>query len=479
MATKIQNGNQTNESGVTNGSLWTLLRDSLGNMLSKKQREQISATQEYLPNGVKNDNILVGMRGDRKGNLMVGNYIPEIVENFEGATLNVQKWTQLALTFAPALTTIGGYNMNNTNLLTSGAYAILQSQRFIYKYPRVPIQIRERVRVNVNTNSIFDMGWGIPATTTLIVPNGCAIRCVNGLWFGVITYNGVETAIDNIVGLDGITQLSTPAVTGEYYVIDIIADDDNVVFTVQDTTTGNMIGKATLQIPIGMVKMWGATSLPMYTRVCNNAIPSTAPIVTIAELQCLSLDININMDASQVAGNLGMSSGRNPYTGAQLENHTNSTAPASAALSNTTAGYATLGGRFQFAAVAGAATDYALFAFPVPVGSKFLVDGIHVELYNTVVAVATTPTIFEWSMGFNSSAISLATANIIRRQVGVQNLQVASGVGTSATPLDINFGTPEIVESGRYIHVILNMPVGTATATEIFRGTILIKGRTI
>lgn len=93
-----------------------------------------------------------------------------------------------------------------------------------------------------------------------------------------------------------------------------------------------------------------------------------------------------------------MTAGRNPFTGAQLENHVNSTAPTSATLSNTAAGYATLGGRFQFAAVAGAATDYALFAIAVPTGSKFLCEGIHIELYNTVVAVATTPTIFEWSM---------------------------------------------------------------------------------
>lgn len=77
---------------------------------------------------------------------------------------------------------------------------------------------------------------------------------------------------------------------------------------------------------------------------------------------------------SQAAGNLSMSAGRNPFTGAQLENHTNSTAPTSATLSNTAAGYTTLGGRFQFAAVAGAATDYALFGFQVPAGSKFLCE---------------------------------------------------------------------------------------------------------
>lgn len=44
---------------------------------------------------------------------------------------------------------------------------------------------------------------------------------------------------------------------------------------------------------------------------------------------------------------------------------------------------------------------------------------------------------------------------------------------------NIDDATPEIVESGRFVHVILTIPTGTATATEIFRGQVLIKGRFI
>ena len=182
---------------------------------------------------------------------------------------------------------------------------------------------------------------------------------------------------------------------------------------------------------------------------------------------------------SQLAGSLCLSSGRNPFTGAQLENHTNSTAPVSATLSNTTAGYTTLGGKFQFAAVVGAITDYALFGFQVPAGSRFLCEGIKIDTYNTVVAVATTATVFEWAMGFNSSAISLTTANIIRKQIGTQSLPAGAAVGATATTIDIKFETPEVVESGRFLHVILNIPIGTATATEVFRGQVMIKGRFI
>jgi hypothetical protein len=185
---------------------------------------------------------------------------------------------------------------------------------------------------------------------------------------------------------------------------------------------------------------------------------------------------------AELAGSLGLSAGRNPFTGAQTENHTNSTGPVSATLSNTAAGYTTLGGKYQFVAVGSAATDYALFAFTVPAGSRFLCEGVRIGVRNAGAAVATTATVLEWAMGFNSSAVSLATANIIRRQVGTQILPIGTAVDNSAPTaddIDISFETPEVVESGRFVHVILTMPVATATASQVIRGQVMVKGRFI
>lgn len=460
-------------------SLETTLKDASWNTLAPKHRENIDLnTQGSMLVSAKNDDTAVMLRADRKWNLLSGNYNPEIIDAFEWATVNVQKWTATSTTFVPAQSTTGGYNMNNTNLTTANAVSVLQTQRLFYKIPRVPLQAKFRVRANINTNSNADFGFGVPTTTTLIVPNGVAVRVINGLWSIVCTFNNVETVTANINKLSDWLQFATNNTNAEFYVVDIIADDDNIIATIQNTQTGDIIAKWGIEVPLSSLAMWWATALPFYARVWNAAVaPSIAPVVTLGYTQILTTDMVYN--GSITAGNLGMTAGRNPFTGAQLENHTNSTAPTSATLSNTAAWYATLGGRFQFAATAGAATDYALFGFTVPAGSKFICEGIHIELYNTVVAVATTPTIFEWSMWFNSSAVSLATANIIRRQVGCQNFQVGAWVGACATAIETNFITPEVVESGRFVHVILNMPVGTATATEIFRGICLIKWRFI
>lgn len=474
--------------GDANGSMFTRIKDAVGNSIGKKHRDEILSTSEGIPVMGKNDDVATYLRTDRKGNLIIGNYTPELQENFEGATIHAQKWTATNTTFVPAQSTLGGYNFNNSNLTTVSAVAVLSSQRLFSKFPRVPLQLKTRVRQSLVSGSIADIGFGVPTTTTLIVPNGACFRLTTSATIkGVLTINSVEVAISDVlstVASNGNTigaplDMSNSYYTSGYFVYDIILDDDNALFTIQDTSTGEIIGQLSLPVPKAQIKMWGATALPIYHRVYNNTAPSTAPVFVCTELQVMSLDWNLNPDVSQLAGSLGLSAGRQPFTGVQNENHTNSTAPTSATLSNTAAGYTTLGGRFQFAAVAGAVTDYALFGFTVPAGSRFLCEGIHIELYNTVVPVAVTPTIFEWAMGFNSSAVSLATANIIRRQVGVQNLQVGAAVGASATPIDVKFETPEVVESGRFLHVILNMPVGTATATEIFRGTVLIKGRFI
>jgi hypothetical protein len=173
---------------------------------------------------------------------------------------------------------------------------------------------------------------------------------------------------------------------------------------------------------------------------------------------------------------LGQSSSFHPATGVQNANWTNSVAPVSATLSNTVAGYATLGGFFQFAAVAGAVTDYVLFGFTVPAPFSFHCTGVDIESWNTVVAVGTTPTLLTWGMGVNQSAVSLATGGIARIGLGAQSFPIGAVPGAKAERISVNFIEPKITDAGRFHTVILRMPVGTATATQIIQGIVNIHG---
>jgi hypothetical protein len=47
------------------------------------QRENFGSTQEALLVAGKNDDFATFLRTDRKGNIMTGNYNPELIEMFE------------------------------------------------------------------------------------------------------------------------------------------------------------------------------------------------------------------------------------------------------------------------------------------------------------------------------------------------------------------------------------------------------------
>lgn len=465
------------------------LRDTNGNSVAQPHRTNITDNQAFVAMWVKNDDNLLGLRGDRKGNVITGNYIPELIENFEGATVNVQKWTQASTTFVPAQSTLVGYNANSTNLTTANAVQILQSQRLFYKFTRVPLQYKKRYRHAMVANSLSDFGFWFPSGTTTIVPNGTCFRFTSsGTAQGVITYNGTETAIGNIIsntGLNGNTvggalNMSNSYYTNNYFVYDIIVDDDNAVFTIQDTQTGELIGSLALPVPQTVQKMWGATALPVYERVWNTSVaPSTAPISITTELQVLSTDWNLQLDASQIAGSLWLSSGRNPFTGAPLTARVNSTVPATATLSNTTASYSQLKWWFLFVAVAGAETDYCLVWFQVPAWSRFLVEWVTIDTHNQWAAVAGTPTVLEWELWVNSSAVSLATANIVRTPLGSQTFIAGAAIGQKADRISESLITPEVAESWRWIQLILRMPLGTATPSQTIRWLYNIKWRFI
>lgn len=182
----------------------------------------------------------------------------------------------------------------------------------------------------------------------------------------------------------------------------------------------------------------------------------------------------------QQAG-LGLSLIVDPSTVAQSANYTNSTAPANAVLSNTTAGYTTLGGLFQFEAPTGAETDYALFAFQVPVGYSLYVDSVRIEALITGNKSSTSETVLQWALAANSSAVSLATGGPnppIRFPVGIQQAPKSSSRGETFAPGPVIYEprTPVVISPTLFFHVILRVPVGNATPNQIIRGFVNVEG---
>jgi len=286
----------------------------------------------------------------------------------------------------------------------------------------------------------------------------------------------------SVTGAESTTEvIPTPSLNVAHdYTIWIMSK--SIVFQIDDVVVGS--------IPLGDTAPSPVTSesSPFCARLYNASATPTAQQVYLHRCVGALYGGTYGYDRQFLAA-LGGDIGSQGVVGAgtgSLANWANSAAPASATLSNTTAGYTSLGGQFQFAAVSGSETDYALFAFQVPAqtatnqGRTLVVHGINISTFNMGAAVATTPTLLQWGIAHDGTAVSLATADAAstkaprRVPLGCQSLPVGLAVGGNVPDLRVDFRQPLSVNAGNYLHVILKIPVGTATAAQIVRGVVAI-----
>ena len=188
------------------------------------------------------------------------------------------------------------------------------------------------------------------------------------------------------------------------------------------------------------------------------------------------------VEPPDLEASLGLSLIVDPSTGNQSANYANNTAPSNAALSNTAAGYTTLGGLFQFLSPAGAETDYALFAYQVPSGhGPLFVDSVRIESVLTGNKSSTSETVLQWALAANSSAVSLATGGPnppVRFPIGIQQAPKSASKGDAFSPGPVVYSprTPVVINPTFFFHVILRVPFGNATPNQIVRGFVNVEG---
>lgn len=317
--------------------------------------------------------------------------------------------------------------------------------------------------------------WGLIEATTAIaaITNGVFFRVTNGTFRGVICNASAESYVD----------LGTLPTAGEVQDTVIEMCQGVVYFWVNDVLKGK------LEVPAAQFAPMGLSQIQMAIRTYNGAvIPSVAIKVQVSALQVSIGGFDVNRLWPTVCAGMGRSSCLIPSGAAagQTANWTNSAAVsmiAAASLSNTAFAFAGLGGQFFVGAGAAADTDLGIMSYLVPVGSTLVVRGARIETANMVVAVATTAHLLQWAIGIGSSANTLAGTEdavgvTVRRVIpmGLQYFPVATPVGGTANALDYNFDSPLVICGGQYISFFYKVLVGTATATQGFRGTIMVNG---
>lgn len=389
-------------------------------------------------------------------------------EQVDGNAVNTNIWTQSSSGMTIAQSN-GFIQLNSAAAKTANSYSILTSIKAIPLYGVLPVKVSMNCFVPVVPQSLFTIEMGIGSVAANGVPtDGCFFRWTPaGSFQAVINNSGVET-----------NQVITPnPAVNEVELFEFVLVEDVVIFSIGDVLV------ATIQVPLGQAFPTGSGRLPMFFRVYNaGSSPATAPQLSIGQVTVVQQDMLQNKPWSNLLISMGRGAYQSPITPfAQTANHANSTNPTSATLSNTAAGYATLGGRYQFAAVAGAATDFCLFAYQVPVGYQLIIRAIRISAVNVGAAVGLTGTVLDWALGVNSSAVSLATADGAstwaprRIPLGTQGFPALAAIGATANDI-FSEAADTVVDGGRYLHVILQVPVGLATGSQIIRGDVSFPG---
>ena len=328
-------------------------------------------------------------------------------------------------------------------------------------------------------NNIMELGIGIPGTAVSALGDGVVFRWgSDGTLKGFLNYNGTETPT---------VAMPVPALnTTHKYTL--VVSQRVVEFWIDDVLY------AEVAAPASLGSVCASAALPTFAR-CYNAsgvAPNYIQVLKVSDCTVSMGDwamekpwphqmAGAGLNSIQGAGGFVSTSGS--------ANMVNAAAPATIVLTAAgTANYPYLGGQFQFAPIISGETDYVVFAYLVPAatagltGRSLYITGVAIDTWNTVVAVATTPTLMVWSLGVGSTAVTLATADgagtkaTRRIHLGTQFWLTAAVVGQPATPIVRTFDTPFVINAGEYMHIILKLPLSTATATELFRGVVGING---
>lgn len=388
-------------------------------------------------------------------------------DQVEGSTLNTNIWTPSTsgMTISQSATFL---NLNSGNATTAGAYALITSAKNVPFYGEQEVELSCSIMVDQlpDANEVIEFGF-MAATANNAPTDGAGfIRITGGQAYGVMSFGGVETVSPPLFAV----------VPGVVHDMDIGTDSFNCEFEVD----GN---KTILNVPGSLPFPSSLARSAIIYRVYNKGTPPVhGCTLSIGRMEVVQAIITVGKPWPELLCEMARSSYQSPVAPfAATSNRGNSTAPATAALSNTTPSYSSPDGQFKFAAVAAAETNYALFGYQVPAGYQLKVSEIDISTLIEGAAIA-TPTTLEWSVGVNSTGASLATADGTgtvaprRKSLGLQSFLALAGIGTQPADVIRRFNPPLIVDSGRYLHIILRVPDGAATASLVFRGTVTVNG---
>ena len=465
--------NNTTDLTIAGGAARASLYDASGNLLTKADNVGSAGALGLPVMGVDHD-ILRMIEVSRSGRIEPPNRRLLFAEYCEGATLNGQRWTTTASTMTAAQAGTTGITLNSGAITTTGTGVALSSKWLHMRLATMPLAFRMRAK----STAVANQEWlaGLFFQNTLNALNNFQSTDSGAMWkFGTdgsikpsLVVGGTEVALGSDVA---------SAVGSNNCDYHVVLDDDRAIYQVFKSSDGSLISRQVLKLADTAIRMITATHVYTYVRLRNNTAPASAGQLFVSEIETCTLEMNNVVIWDQQLAENAMAATINPTTYAQAQQFGNSAAPSSATLSNTASSYSTLGGLYQFAALAGANTDYCLFGFQVPLPYRLKIKGVHISAWNTGAANAATPaTMLMWGLGLNGASANLGTGGFIRRLLGQTTIPISAAIGAAAPDIDVPFPEPLTCEGGLFLSIILRVVAGAATASQIIQGLVDIRG---
>lgn len=465
-----------------------ILYDSNGRPIVKNNKASVDGDHGGLLISGADFEVARSLRAGPTGELAVNtSRSPYIWDTPEGTSVDLWTWIQTTTTMTIAQTVAGGtvLNSGNSTAATVGAMHTSHKKISIAKGLTYVLQVVAKPNTH-QSGSIHEIGFGspataIPSTGANIVDGACFRKDTSGNWKPVIATNSSE--LEGSVLVDN-TNFIAAVPVGEFAVFTIELSYDHARFMIQNMA-GTVVASADLDIKqIANSVQFLNSGLQVLLRTMNNSAPSSAVQLAIKSVICDLMEGSNGRHWDSALSSMGKNSLIIPTSSLQSANWSNSAAPTSRTLANTTAGETTLGGQLLAAAMAGGETDLIMFGWQNPsINKSFIVTGIKIAPpVNGVVAVATTATTFIYFWAANASAVSLATAapySPMRQAIpGVHTAAVALAVGLPFSgeilTHEIKPGVP--IFPSRFLHIGCRCLLGTATATETYRWTVSVQG---
>lgn len=464
---------------------YVIQRDSAGNPVAVANRASISDLAGGQLLAVKDYEIGRTLRGSPTGDLRGMNDLMLLWDMVEGAAVDTNKWIQTLTTHT--VTQASGvitFNANNTTTINTGAMHL--SHQFFPKIMRSPLVWRGVRKFSALFNGpIIEFGFGSPASAIAAsLGNGaCFRKDSGGQLVPVVSIGGTEivgaSPLSDAILRAGVSGYGIVAVA-DFATFEIIVEDDRATFKVTNHA-GNLVYEAVIEYGSTSGSFTG-THLQALDRIWNFTAPSTAMQYFTSGTAVYQLDNIVGLSFRELASGMCNNSLTSPTAYTQAAKIVNNTAPTAITLSNTAISAGnndTLGGCITANAMVGSLAtpaDSILSGWLNPSPFTFFCTGVRIPVpINGVAAVATTDTLLTYQMGFNSSAISLATAGayppmkITLADIHSAIIGLAASKLFTGNTINAVFDPPIAVMPGRYVHCILRCLLGTATATETYR----------